>query len=104
MRPRRDLPRAASTRNLNLAWERLLRSGEPAFKWYWRGAAGAAVVAWPQLRSRLQKQLRGGTFFPDGACIISEPKKSGLLRHRSLLTLGDLIVYQALTNIVADRM
>lgn len=99
-----DLKKALSPSNFTLAWERLLRAGEPAHKWYWRSSAALSSTIIPTVSRRLRKNLNEGHFHPDHVCIYSHPKPSGLLRHKSILSIGDLLVYQAIVNIVADKV
>jgi hypothetical protein len=53
---------------------------------------------------RIASQLKNDAFCPDDVCLFSEPKPSTLLRHKSILTHGDHLVYQAIGNVVADRL
>lgn len=98
-----DYKRFASASNLGLAWERLLRSSDPAYKAYWRSSAMVANPIRKELLRRIRQELIDLTFNPDHACVISIPKPNGLLRHISILSLGDQVVYQALLNVIADR-
>lgn len=102
--PSTDLKRCLTPANFALAWDRLLRSTEPSFKWYWRPSAAIASTIATKLLDRLRKEVKAGTFHPDHVCLFSEPKASGLLRHKSILSIGDLIAYQAIVNVVADRL
>lgn len=104
--PRRsaDFRKLTSSRNLLLAWERLERAREPAYKWYWRPSLSVALKAQKVVLKRIADQLRNDAFSPDDVCLFSEPKPSTLLRHRSILTNGDHLVYQAISNVVADRI
>lgn len=99
-----DFKKLASERNLLLAWERLERAREPAFKWYWRPSLSVALKAKKVILRRIATQLKNDAFRPDDVCLFSEPKPSTLLRHKSILTLGDHLLYQALANVVADRL
>ena len=56
------------------------------------------------LLRRLSRQLKNSSFSPDHVCLFSEPKPSTLLRHKSILAFGDHLVYQAIGNVVADRL
>lgn len=105
-RPKRspDFNKLTSDRNLILAWERLERAREPAYKWYWRPSLSVALKARQVFLKRLAAQLKNDGFKPDDVCLLSEPKPSSLLRHKSLLTIGDLVIYQAVGNIIADRL
>ena len=102
--PSTDLKRCLTPANFALAWDRLLRSTEPTFKWHWRPSAAIASTIAPKLLDRLRKEVKAGTFHPDHVCLFSEPKPSGLLRHKSILSVGDLLAYQAIVNVIADRL
>jgi len=105
-RPKRtsDFNKLTSARNLLLAWERLERAREPAFKWYWRPSLSVALKAQKVILKRIASQLKNDSFSPDDVCLFSEPKPSTLLRHKSILAHGDHLVYQAIGNVVADRL
>lgn len=100
----RDMKTVYSRTNLRLAWERLLRSQEPQYKWFWRPALGVVSTIIDSFLKRLRLQLKADTFRTEHACYISEPKSSGLLRHRAILSIGDLVVYQAFGNVIADKV
>lgn len=99
-----DMRRCLTTANFELAWNRILRAGDPSFKWYWRPSAAIASTIAPKLLGRLRDEIKQGFFHPNHACLYSEPKPTGLLRHKSILSFGDLIVYQAIVNVIADRV
>lgn len=105
-RPKRspDFNKLTSGPNLLLAWERLERAREPAFKWYWRPSLSVGLKARNVILKRISSQLKNDGFRPDDVCLFSEPKPSTLLRHKSIPVLGDQLVYQAIGNIVADRL
>lgn len=102
--PSPDLARCLTPDNFTLAWERILRATEPSIKWYWRPSAAIASTIVAQLLERIREELAAGTYHSDHVCVISEPKPSGLLRHKSILSVDDLIVYQAIMNILGDRI
>ena len=52
----------------------------------------------------LGKRLREDTYEPSPAGNVYPPKKSGVLRAYTLLAIEDQITYQALANIVAERL
>ncbi len=49
-------------------------------------------------------ELRNGTYTPSEACKFFTPKPSGGLRTYTLLTIKDQLVFQALINIVAEKL
>lgn len=102
--PSADYTRLMSSQNVNLAWDRLERAREPSFKWYWRPSLIVARKAKNVIIKRIRNQLKNYAFQPDGACIFSEPKPSTLLRHKAILTIGDHNVYQAIANVIADKL
>ncbi|UBM61935.1 hypothetical protein LA303_11035 [Candidatus Sulfidibacterium hydrothermale] len=50
----------------------------------------------------LIEQIKNKTYTPEKAHKIFIPKKNNLVRPLSILTFKDLLVFQALTNIIAD--
>jgi hypothetical protein len=95
--------RVYSVANLELAWDRILRCDDQFHKAYWRDSIATANLARQSIIKRLSKDLRLRKFSPDHACIIPVPKKSGLLRHCSLISFGDQLVFQAVLNVIADQ-
>ena len=98
-----DMQKICSIKNMNLAWDRLMRSGNFFYKWYWRGLAAPATLAQKSLFKRVRAELKRCYFDPTHVCVVSVPKKSGLLRHFAVLTIGDLLAYQAIVNHIADK-
>lgn len=64
----------------------------------------AYATADDKLLNHLRDRLRRDIYEPTDACKIYFPKKSGILRPYTLLCIEDQIVYQALANIVAERL
>lgn len=93
----KDLREAHSFANLKKAWKRITRSHEAYYKGYFRHAVDDNLN---DLRSR----LLNNTYQPAHAIKIFLPKKSGLQRVYTLLSVEDQIIYQALVNIVAERL
>ena len=52
----------------------------------------------------LHKRLMRGSFQPGHATKLYLPKKSGIQRTYTLLNIEDQIVYQAITNVIAERL
>ena len=98
--PRRFL----SPHNFDLAFARLVRSGNKEYKQFYRHLFPSYNLALAENLKDLIEDIRQGTFKPDPVTIIYQPKKSGILRPLTLLSLRDLIVYQALANCVADAV
>jgi len=102
--PSSDFRKLTSKRNFDLAWRRLMTSTEASYKWFWRPSASAANPIKYDLIKRLRYELGHDLFRPDHVCVLSEPKASGLMRHKSLLTFGDLLVYQAIANVIGPKL
>lgn len=99
-----DLTRAWSIDNLRLAWSWLRSNPEKTYKGYFRDLYSAYAVADDALLEHLRDRLNRGVFDPTDSCKIFFPKPSGILRPITLLTIEDQIVYQAMANIVAEKM
>ena len=52
----------------------------------------------------LRRELLDGSYTPTHATKVYIPKKSGILRTVSLLSVEDQIVYQPFANTIADRL
>jgi hypothetical protein len=90
--------------NLSRAWRWLQSNPDAAYKGYFRALYANYRVAEDALIEDLRDRLRSGAYQPAHACKIHFPKPSGGLRPYSLLTVEDQIVYQALVNVVAERL
>src|SRR5688572_20419589 len=99
-----DFKKLVSKRNLELAWARLMRAGDPTYKWFYRPSAVVANPIKTYLFRRLRQELKDNRFRPDHVSVISTPKPNGLMRHRSLLSIGDQLVYQAVANVIASKL
>jgi hypothetical protein len=98
------LRRAWSIDNLRRAWGWVRSNPDRAYKSYFRELYSAYAIADEALLAHLADRLRRGIYQPTDACKIFLPKASGILRPVSLLAVEDQIVYQALANIVAERL
>jgi hypothetical protein len=97
-----DLPRDfLSYNNFDLAFDRIVRGGNKEYKQYYRHLFPSYNLALKENLNDLIGDLRRGTFKPEKPTVVYQPKKSGVLRPLTLLTLSDLIVYQAILNRVA---
>ena len=98
-----DLEKAYSLSNLKLAWKWTLSNPEALYKNYCREVYAAYSVEEVKLIEQLRQKLVGGAYAPKPPCKLYFPKKSGILRPYSLLSVEDQIIYQALVNIIADK-
>ncbi len=96
--PRRFL----SYDNFELAFTRLIRSGNMEYKQSYRHLFPSYNLALRENLTDLIEDLRRGTYEPEKVTIIFQPKKSGVLRPLTLLSLPDLVVYQAMSNHLAE--
>lgn len=94
----------ASHKNLQLAWLRLQTSTERTYREYFRPLYRAFGIAADAHLADLRDALLAGYYEPTVATKAYFPKQSGLQRVYTLLSVADHIVYQAVVNVVADRL
>ena len=92
-----------SSRNLELAWRRIVTGRNMQYKRFFRPIYMAYEVAHRDNIGRLQQRL-DGSWRPTHPTKIFLPKPSGLQRPISLLGLEDQIVLQAVANIFAAKL
>jgi hypothetical protein len=90
--------------NLVRAWGYLRSNADAAYKNYFRSLYSNYAVADTDHLLDLRDRLKRCVYDPADACKVFQPKPSGLLRPITLLTVEDQIVYQAMVNIIADRL
>jgi hypothetical protein len=90
--------------NLDRAWRWVRSNPEAMFKRYCGELYSRFALADDLLIDELRQRLLRGFYEPDHSCKLLVPKKSGILRPYTILTVQDQIVYQALVNVVAERM
>jgi hypothetical protein len=97
-----DLPRDfLRYANFELAFTRIVRGGNKEYKSLYRHLFSSFNLALAENCGDLIDDLRRGTYAPEKPTIVYQPKKSGILRPLTLLSLRDLIVYQAIVNRIA---
>lgn len=99
-----DLKEAFHLENLRRAWRWLNTNTDAYYKGYFRHIYRAYAVADEDNLADLHSRLNKVTFQPTHATKLYLPKKSGIQRTYTLLTVEDQIVYQALMNVVAERL
>ena len=99
-----DLSQAWSVDNLRLAWRWLRSNPDRTYKGYFRELYSAYAVADDVLLKHLSDRLNRGVFIPSDSFKIFFPKPSGILRPITLLNIEDQIVYQAMTNVIAEKL
>lgn len=98
-----DLDEAFRKTNLLRAWNWLKSNPNATYKSYCAGAYSRYAVADSDLLKDLRDRLKRGIYDPTHSCKLLFPKKSGILRPYSVLTVEDQIVYQAMVNVIAER-
>ena len=99
-----DLKEAFSIDNLRRAWRWLNSNPDSYYKGFFRHIYRAYAIAADDNLKDLHKRLVNSQFDPTHSIKTYFPKKSGIQRIYTFLAVEDQIVYQALVNIVADRL
>ncbi|WP_348264544.1 RNA-directed DNA polymerase [Telmatobacter sp. DSM 110680] len=90
--------------NLERAWRWIRSNPDPTYKRYCSEFYSRFAVADDLIIEDLQQRLQRGFYEPSHSCKFLMPKKSGILRPYSILTVEDQIVYQALVNVIAEKL
>ncbi|MFZ0035476.1 MAG: hypothetical protein WAK60_10890 [Sedimentisphaerales bacterium] len=99
-----SLKKAFGIDNLKRAWLWTRTNPDAQYKSYFRHIYKAYSLTTDKEIEDLHKRLKNATYKALHATKIYLPKKSGILRPYTLLSIEDQIVYQALANIVADKL
>lgn len=99
-----DYRRLVSASNFQFAWQRLMASSEPGYKWFWRPSAVVANTVQIFVAKRIRAEIQEDRFRADHVHVISQPKPTGLMRHKSILSIGDMLTYQAIANVVSPKL
>jgi len=95
---------AAQLANLRRAWQWIRSNPDRTYKSHFRELYSAYATADEALLKHLKNRLDRSIFEPSDACKLFLPKPSGILRPYTLLGIEDQIVYQAMANVVAERL
>ena len=90
--------------NFELAYNRVVRGANKEYKQLYSHLLPSYALALQENLKDLIDDIRKRTYEPSTAIVIYQPKQSGVLRPLGLLSLRDLIVYQALANRIADAL
>jgi len=90
-------------RNFEIAFLQIMRGGNKEYKNFYRHLFSSYNLALKENINDLIQDIKKGTFKPTKATVVFLPKKTGILRPITLLSLRDLIVYQAIVNVIADQ-
>jgi hypothetical protein len=96
-------PAFLSLANFELAFARVVRGSNKEYKAFYRHLFPSYNLGLRENLRDLISDVRTGQFKPDPTTVVYQPKQSGVLRPLTLLSLRDLIVYQALLNYIAVR-
>src|SRR5579883_3160977 len=91
-------------KNLALAFTRLQTAQNLEYKSYYRRAFNAYTLAQGENIEALSMRVAGAAFKPSSILRFNMPQPSGLHRPITLLHLDDMIVYQALANLIGERI
>jgi hypothetical protein len=100
----RDLGAAFQLDNLHRAWRWLATNPDTLYKSYFRDIYRAYAISADANLKDLRERLIKEVFQPTHATKLYLPKKSGIQRTYTLLTVEDQIVYQAMVNVIAERL
>jgi Reverse transcriptase (RNA-dependent DNA polymerase) len=90
--------------NLKRAWRWVKSNPDAGYKNYCGHAYSRYALADAALLDELRDELERGIYEPTNATKLLLPKKSGILRPYTILTVSDQIVYQAMVNVIAERL
>ena len=98
-----DLEHLWDIDNLRRAWRWVLADSDAKYKAYCRDQYAIFAVVEDELLGDLSERLKTGKYEPNHADKMLLPKAAPAFRPYSILTVEDLIVYQAAINIVAEK-
>src|SRR6266849_2078258 len=98
------LTEAFSRKNLERACRWIKSNPDAGYKSYCSRAYSRYALADEELLEELRNKLSREIYEPSYACKVFFPKKSGILRPYTILTVEDQVVYQAMVNIIAERL
>ena len=98
-----NLKLAFSSENLLRSWNWVNTSNNNDYKKYFRTLYKAYGLSASENLKDLKERLDKNIYVPSSGVKIYYPKKSGILRAYTLLSIEDQIVYQALVSIIAKR-
>jgi hypothetical protein len=97
-------PKAFDRRNLERAWRWIRSNPDANYKRFCNLQYSRFAVADDLIIDYIRDRLRRGIYEPSHSSKFLIPKASGILRPYTILTVEDQIVYQALANVIAERL
>lgn len=99
-----SLPRKFTNyENFDITFSRVVRGGNKEYKKFYRHLYPSYNLALKENLNDLIQDIKVGNCEPNMPTVVYLPKKSGILRPITLLSLRDQIVYQAILNVIADK-
>ena len=95
-------PQFTSQSNFELSFTRVIRGQNREYKLFYRHLFPAFNLALADYCRDIIDDIRRHTYMPEKGTLVFQPKQSGILRPLRLLSLRDLIVYQAIANVIAN--
>lgn len=99
-----DLSQLRHIDNLRRAWRWIRSNPDASYKSYVRPLYQNFAIAEDSLLADLGDRLRRDIYEPEASCKLYLPKASGILRPISILSVEDQVVYQAATNLIAEKL
>ena len=94
----------AARANISRAWLWIRTNPDRTYRRYFRSIYRSFALCAPEALENIRRQLLADSYRASRAVKLFFPKASGVLRPYSLLTVEDQIVYQALANVIAERL
>ncbi|MFZ2038933.1 MAG: RNA-directed DNA polymerase [Minisyncoccia bacterium] len=91
-------------RNIQRAWRWIKSNPDRRYKGYFRDLYSNYLLIEDYIIKDLSEQIQKNIYEPSHGCKIFIPKPSGVLRPYTLLTIEDQIIYQAMTNVIAEHL
>lgn len=101
---KQEMAKLESIRNLRLAWTRVLTGQNYSYRNLQRTELEAFAWAEDDNLLQLHNELVNHAFAPSEATKLFIPKQSGLLRPITVLRVRDTIIYQAIANLIAEKV
>src|SRR5258708_2972037 len=92
-----------SYQNFALAYARIVRGSNKDYKRFYKHQFPSYGLSYKENLLEIIDEIKLGTYEPNAPEVVFQPKKSGILRPITVLSLRDLIVYQAFANYIADK-
>ncbi len=89
--------------NFQIAFLRVARGGNKEYKNFYRHLFPSYNLALKENLNDLIEDVKKKSYEPAAPTTVYLPKKSGILRPITLLSIRDLIIYQAILNIIAEK-